>query len=73
MAQLYETFSSVRVNRAARGRIMRAARLGARPVPIQVEYGDAVRTVDAARAYKEGWQTSLDPFPVTVRAAWAAR
>lgn len=70
---LYETFSSVPVNRAARARLLRAARLGTRAVAVEVDYGDAARCVDSARAYKEGWQTSSDPFPVTVRTSWAAR
>lgn len=70
---LYTTFSSVPANKNARRRLMRAARLGARPAPLAVDYGDAAKVVDAVRAYKDGWQTSAEPLSVTVRAAWAGR
>lgn len=67
------SFDAVPVNLNARRRLMRAARLGARPTAPTADFTDAARVVDAVRAYKEGWQTSTDLFPVTIRTAWAAR
>jgi hypothetical protein len=67
------TFESVPVNRNARRLFFRNARLGTRPVAAVPDYGDALRTVDAAKAYKSGWDSSGADFPVTVRTAWAAR
>jgi hypothetical protein len=70
---LYTTFSSVPPNRNARRAIFREARLGTRPKAAAIDYGEALRAVDAARAYKEGWQTSTQDFPQVVRTAWAGR
>lgn len=61
------------VNANARKRLHRAARLGQRPVPQTRSVADALRTIDAVRAYRDEWSTSADPFPATVRVAWAAR
>lgn len=70
---LYTSFSSVPANVNARRRLMRAARLGMRPTASSIDYGDAMKAVDAVRAYKEGWQTSVASLSETVRTAWAAR
>ena len=67
------TFAAVPPNLTARKRIARAARLGLRTTRSPVDYGDAARCVDAARAYKAGWESSAELFPTTVRAAWAGR
>jgi len=67
------TYHSVPVNRNARRRIMRTARLGARPAPSAPNVGDAVRAIDSVRAIVSGWDASTDPLPTTVRTAWAAR
>ena len=73
MATLYTSFSSVPANNNARRNIMRAARLGTRTVAAPIDYGEALKVVDSARAYKEGWQDSVDPLALTVRSAWAVR
>lgn len=70
---LYTSFSSVRVNRNRRKELFRAARLGTRPAPIVPDFGDALRTIDAAAAYRDGWVSSTESLPVVVRSAWAAR
>ena len=69
----YTSFASVPVNRNARRSILREARLGTRSVPPVIDYGDALEALDAARAYKQGWQSSTQDFPAVVRASWAAR
>ena len=68
-----DTFVAVPVNRNARARLLRAARLGARPVAAGVDYGDAARAVDAVRAYREGWTSSRQDVSRVVRLAWAIR
>jgi len=67
------TYDGIPVNLNARRRIMRAARLGTRSRPSEVNLGDAAKVVDAARLYTSGWDTSTSEFSVTVRNAWAAR
>lgn len=70
---LYTTFPSVPQNRNARRVILREARLGTRPRAAAINHGEALRVLDAARAYKEGWQTSTQDLPQVIRVAWAAR
>lgn len=68
-----DTFQSVPVNRNARKRLFRQARLGTRPAPVQPNIGDAVNAVSAAAAFKGGWTSSTDDGVVAVRDSWAAR
>jgi hypothetical protein len=68
-----EAYSAVPVNRNARQRLMRAARLGTRPVRETPNIGDAVRAVSAVAAVADGWSSSSAPFPSAMKEAWAAR
>ena len=68
-----DVFQSIPINRNARKRMFRNARLGTRPAPIQPNIGDAVHAISATAALKDGWTSSTDDFPVTVRGAWSDR
>jgi hypothetical protein len=68
-----EAYSSIPVNRGVRRRLMRAARLGTRPVKTVPNIGDAARAVDAVAAVWTGWSSSTDPFPAAVKQAWSVR
>jgi hypothetical protein len=72
MATLYESFEKIPVNRNARKKHLRSARLGSRPVPVVPEIGDAAKVISAAAAFKTGWEDSTAEPSATVRAAWAA-
>ena len=67
------TYSSIPVNRNARKRMHRRARMGARPAPSPLNVGDAVHAISAAAAYKSGWDSSTADLPSAIRAAWAVR
>jgi hypothetical protein len=69
---LYETFEGIPTNRNVRKRLHREARLGARPVPISANIGDAVHAVTAAAALKDGWEDSTAEPSATIRTAWTA-
>lgn len=62
-----DVFQKTPVNRNARKRLFRAARLGTRAVPETPNIGDAMKAVDVAKAFKDGWEASTADFPVTVR------
>lgn len=66
------TFDTVPANANARRRLMRAARLGTRPVTSGA-CTDAVKVVDAVRAYRAGWTESAEPWAIAVRDAWTSR
>ena len=73
MATSSDTFTSVPSNRNARRRLLRAARLGTRPVRETPNVGDAAKVVDAVRAIAVGWSASTDSFPATVKSTWSTR
>jgi hypothetical protein len=68
-----DTFNTIPVSRNARKRLFRQARLGTRPTPVTPNIGDAVETIAAAAAFKDGWTSSADSFATTVRGSWADR
>ena len=68
-----EVYGSIPTNRVVRRRLMRAARLGTRPVRATPNIGDAARTIDAVAAIWAGWSSSTDPFPAAVKQAWSVR
>ena len=70
MAAIYDTFESIPVNRNVRKRLFRSARMGTRPAPVIPDIGDAVKTITAAAAYKDGWQGSTNEPSNTTRTSW---
>ena len=72
MAVRYESFAAIPINRNARKKLFRAARLGTRPAPVIPEIGDAVKAIAAAAAYKDGWEDDTNNPATTVVTSWQA-
>jgi len=53
--------------------ILRNARLGTRPIPVQPNHADAFAVVNSVRAAKVAYDTSTNPFIVALRTAWLNR
>lgn len=69
------SFSALRSNPNARRKILRAARMGLRQVPVAVKYEDAVGTLQAVNRYVtafEAEQANID-FLRVLNTAWSAR
>jgi hypothetical protein len=67
---MYDTYSTIPVNRNARKKHFRAARMGSRPSPVIPNIGDAAHAVSAAKAYKDGWESNTEKPATTIRSAW---
>jgi hypothetical protein len=66
-------FLDLPVRTVAKRNILRNARLGTRPAPVQPNHADAFAVVNSARALKDAYDASTNPFIVALRTAWLAR
>lgn len=75
MARLSSKFSALPNNKIARKRTYRNARMGTRPVPRDVNVGDALKTMTTVSRYREAFERekpNIDFFRV-LSDSWAAR